>query len=425
MRTNKIILFGIILWIIPGIVFAQNSTNSPYSRYGYGILADKAFTSQRGMGGIGYGLRNSQMINPMNPASFSSIEPMTFMFDLGLTGQVSWFSDAVNNERKINGNLEYLAFQFPIAQKLGFGAGFEPVSHVGYNYADLVYLQVDSGLAQYLYTGRGGMSRVYGAVSYDFLDRISVGVKLSYLFGDISHNNLVTFSSLNNYNTNWADTIRAYSFLYDLGIQYHQPVGKFKTITVGAIYSPKIGIGAKVMTGVMRIDPASGTTMDSQNTTSVNSIFELPESFGLGFIYNQLGKLTIGADVLYQKWAEAIYNDQKNTFSNRLKLNAGGEYIPNRTGNNLLSRMHYRAGIYYSNSYLKVKNSGYNEYGVNLGLGIPIQDRRSLERRSFLNFAFEYSLIRPESKTLIDEQYFKVSVGFTFNEQWFFKQKVQ
>jgi len=74
MRTNKIVLLGIIMTIIPCIAFAQNGTNSPYTRYGYGILADKAFISQRGMGGIGYGLRNSQLINPMNPASFSSVD---------------------------------------------------------------------------------------------------------------------------------------------------------------------------------------------------------------------------------------------------------------------------------------------------------------------------------------------------------------
>jgi len=420
MRTNKTVLLGIILWIIPVIVFAQNGTNSPYTRYGYGILADKAFISQRGMGGIGYGLRNSKLINPMNPASFSAVDSMTFMFDLGLTGHISWFSDGLNKERKINGNLEYIALQFPIAKKLGIGAGFEPVSYVGYNYADTTRLPIDGGLVHYIYTGRGGLSRVYGALSYNFFDRISIGVKLSYLFGDITRNALVTFNSINNYNTTWSDTIRSHGLLYDFGIQYHQPVGKFKSITVGAVYSPKTRLGAKVMTGIFRSDPSSGAIMDNENTVSVDSVFESPETYGLGFTYNQWGKLTIGADVLYQKWADAKYYDQTNAFNNLLKLNVGGEFIPNRTSNNSLNRLHYRAGLHYASSYLKIKDSKYNEYGVNLGLGIPMPDRRS-----FLNLAFEYSLIRPELKTLIDEQYFKVSIGYTFNELWFFKRKVQ
>ena len=426
MRINKIVFLGVILCIIPCVVFAQNSTNSPYTRYGYGILADKSFISQRGMGGIGYGLRNSQMINPMNPASFSSIDSLTFMFDLGITGQVSWLKDGLDKERKINGNLEYIAFQFPIAKKLGIGLGFEPVSYVGYNYADTTRLPVENDLVQNVYTGNGGLNRVYGALSYDFFNRISVGVKFSYLFGDITHNKLVTFSSINNYNTTWTDTIRSTGFLYDIGLQYHMPVGKFKTITVGAVYSPKTRYAAKVMTGIIRSDPTYGTIMgDLINTVSTDSVFELPETYSLGFTYNYLGKFTIGADVLYQKWASAKYFNQTDVFNNRLKLNAGSEYIPNRTSNNILNRIHYRGGLYYTNSYLKIYNSKYNEYGVNLGLGIPIQDQRMQDRRSFLNLAFEYSLLQPEANLPISERYFKVSFSYTFNELWFFKRKVQ
>ena len=424
MRIDKVIFLGIILLIIPVIVCAQNSTNSPYTRFGYGILADKASISQRGMGGIGYGLRDSKMINPMNPASFSAVDSMTFMFDLGVSAQLSWFSDEFNNERKTNGNLEYFALQFPIAKKLGFGAGFEPVSYVGYNYMNTIPLAVESEYTSEINKGRGGLSKVYTALSYDFSDRVSLGAKVAYLFGDISHDILAS-SNTDIYNSNWTDTLRAYGFLYDLGLQYHQPVGKFKTITVGAVYSPKIPFGAKVMTGERQIDPVYGTVMNIKNSSSIDSIFESAESFGLGFTYNQLGKLTVGADVLYQKWAETKFYNQTNAFNNRLKLNAGGEFIPNRTGANLLNRIHYRAGMYYSNSYLKVNNFSYKEYGVNCGFSIPIQDRRYLNKQSFLNFAFEYSLIRPESKTLIDEQYFKVSLGFTFNELWFFKQRVQ
>jgi len=422
MQTFKLVFLGIVLWIIPGVAIAQNSTNSPYTRYGYGNLADKAFISQRGMGGLGIGLRNSQMINSMNPAAFSVVDSMTFMFDLGVTGQLSWLKDGENSEHKKNGNLEYIAMQFPLAKKLGFGAGFEPVSYVGYNYAQSDSLPVDGSLVHFIYTGQGGLSRIYVDVSYDLLDRISLGIKLSYLFGDIMHNKLVTFSSTNNYNTNWADTIRAYGFLYDFGVQYHYPIGKFRTITIGAVYTPKIRYGAKVMSGVIRSDPTSGQVMDNQNTVSTDSVFQLPETFGLGFTYNRLGKVTAGADILYQRWASAKYFDQTNVFNNRLKINIGGEWIPNYTNTNLFSKVRYRAGLYYANSYLKVKDSKYNEYGVNLGFGIPVMVDR---RFSFLNLAFEYSRVQPNSARLLNEQYFKISLSYTFNELWFRKLKVQ
>lgn len=425
MHTVKLIFLGILFGIVPWAALAQNSTNSPYTRYGYGKPADKAFISQRGMGGIGYGLRNPQMINPMNPASFSSVDSMTFTFDIGVTGQISWLKDSFGKERRINGNLEYIALQFPVAKKFGVGAGFEPVSYLGYAYADTSRLSIGNELGQEISTGAGGQSRVYAILSYDFFNKLSVGVKLSYLFGDITHNVLNTYSSQNIYNFSKVDTIRSYGFLYDFGLQYHHPVGKFKSVTVGLIYSPKTRFGATTMMDTIRYDPATGTNVSSAYRVSRDSVFEMPESFGLGFTYNQLGKMTVGADILYQRWASAKYYNRTGVFNDRLKLNAGGEFIPNRTSSNLLNKLHYRAGLYYTGSYIKVENSKYNEYGVNLGIGIPIQDRRWQDKRSFLNLAFEYSFLQPEVKTFVKEQYFKISLSYTFNELWFFKQKVQ
>lgn len=65
------------------------------------------------------------------------------------------------------------------------------------------------------------------------------------------------------------------------------------------------------------------------------------------------------------------------------------------------------------------KGHGYNEYGASVGFGLPLIDNRSL-----VNLSFEYVKIRPELRTMIDEQYFRFTVNYTFNELWFFKRKV-
>jgi hypothetical protein len=423
MQTNKLVFLGVILWLIPGAAFAQNSSNSPYTYYGYGMLADKAFISQRGMGGIGLGLRNKELINPMNPASFSAVDSMTFMFDVGITAQRSWFYDGVEREQRFNGYLENLALQFLLARKLGFGAGFEQISKVGYQFADTTQSHIDDTQAFHIYRGNGGLSRVYGALSYDFMNKFSVGAKLSYLFGDIVHDNLVTFNSASVDNSNLTDTVRAYGLLYDFGIQFRHPVGRFKSVTIGAVYSPKTRFGAKVMRSEYTSNPSTGVIQSIQHTVSRDSVFEMPESFGLGFTYNELGKITVGADVSYQRWANAKYYNQANVFDNRLKLNAGGELIPDHTGSSFLKRTRYRAGLSYANSYLIVRDLKYKEYGAYLGFGIPLPDRRT-DQRSYLNLSFEYSIIRPESRPLHDEQYFRVSLSYTFNERWFFKQRL-
>ena len=50
-------------------VSAQNSTVTPYSRFGYGILSDNANAAQRSMGGVGYAQRSGRAMNFMHPPS--------------------------------------------------------------------------------------------------------------------------------------------------------------------------------------------------------------------------------------------------------------------------------------------------------------------------------------------------------------------
>lgn len=414
MDKIKLVLWTIALTIVPYVGFTQNNTNSPYTRYGYGRLADQAFAPQRAMGGIGFGVRSPYMINPMNPASYSGIDSLTFMFDMGATAQYAWFEDADNKERKLNGNVEYIALQFPLMKKMGFGVGLEPVSYVGYRFGPPVKELEIEGYYQGEYSGKGGLNKVYGSLSYDLFNRLSLGVKVAYLYGDVIHSKILYTSATSGYTSTWIDTLRTSGLTYDFGLQYHQPVGKNKTLVVGLVYSPKTRINGRI-----RQVNSVGSTVNDNYTTS-DSIFELPESYGFGVTYNKLYHYSFGADVSYQRWADAKFYDQTNALNNRLKINLGGEYIPNLMNNKYYNRIRYRAGLSYADSYVKIKGLGYKEYGAGIGVGLPM-----IDRRSFVNLAFEYSLILPEVKAYVKERYFKLTLSYTFNELWFFKQKLQ
>ena len=72
LKINKVVIISFLIFTqLP--LWAQNNTNSPYTRFGYGELADRSFGAGRAMGGVGYGLRSSKQINPLNPASYSCI----------------------------------------------------------------------------------------------------------------------------------------------------------------------------------------------------------------------------------------------------------------------------------------------------------------------------------------------------------------
>ena len=75
LKINKVVIISFLIFTqLP--LWAQNNTNSPYTRFGYGELADRSFGAGRAMGGVGYGLRSSKQINPLNPASYSCMDSL-------------------------------------------------------------------------------------------------------------------------------------------------------------------------------------------------------------------------------------------------------------------------------------------------------------------------------------------------------------
>ena len=64
---------------------AENGMNSPYTRYGFGQLGMMETGVNKGMGGTGIGVRSGNQINMLNPASYASVDTLTFLFDVGMS----------------------------------------------------------------------------------------------------------------------------------------------------------------------------------------------------------------------------------------------------------------------------------------------------------------------------------------------------
>ncbi|MDR1525565.1 MAG: hypothetical protein LBS79_09995 [Tannerella sp.] len=390
---------------------AQNGTNSPYTRYGYGELANRSFGAGRSMGGIGIGLRSSQQINPMNPASYSCMDSMTFLFDFGASAQLSWFSDGTNKQNDINGNVEYMAMQFPLYRQIAMSAGLLPYSHVGYNFEE--YKTSNGQQYREMFTGTGGLNLLYAGLSIDvWKKRLSIGGNINYLFGAINHT--ATTDYIPSSSTTSVESIKRMKFsdvTFDLGLQYTHLLSKTERAILGLTYTPKKRLNGDFYQSI--------TSTENVIDTITGKNFELPAGYGVGLSYVKDQKLILAADFAYQEWENATFEGNDNVFKNRSKINAGVEYIPNLYSRPFLNRVRYRAGLSYTNSYIPVNGNSYKEYGATLGFGFPISDTRS-----FINVSFEYLKIQPELKTMINESYLRMTLSYTFNEYWFFKRKV-
>ncbi|MDR2915414.1 MAG: hypothetical protein LBV74_11375 [Tannerella sp.] len=411
-RINLIIVSGFLSFLAVSLT-AQNSTNSPYTRYGYGELANRSFGAGRSMGGVGIGLRSSKQINPMNPASYSSMDSMTFLFDFGASAQLSWYNDGTNKQNDVNGNVEYMAMQFPVYKQIAMSVGLLPYTHVGYSFGET---KTSEG-QEYVETfnGTGGLNQLYAGLSIDiWKKRLSVGANINYLFGSNTHSTTTYYVSSSSTSLYSSKKFKLSAATFDFGLQYTHPLSKTDNLILGLTFAPKKRLNSDTYEMVV-----NGSETVSSDTIK-DLAYDIPVGYGIGVSYVKDNKFIAAADFSYQEWSKASFAGKNGEFKNRSKISTGIEYIPNLFSRPYYNRMRYRLGLNYANSYVQVDGNDYKEYCATMGLGFPISDARS-----FINLSFEYVKIKPDAKTMIDENYLRMTLSYTFNEHWFFKRRVE
>lgn len=427
MINYKRLISASIILTVTGLAVAQTSTNSPYTRYGFGQLADQNFGNSKAMGGIAYGLRNGTQINASNPASYTAIDSLTFLFDAGMTLQNANFKDGNVKTNAKNSSFDYLAMQFRLWKKMGMTVGFLPFSTVGYSlYKTNEFDDVDNnGYWSESFTGDGGFNQVFVGLGYKVFNNLSVGANVSYLYGDITHQSMTTIGGATTRSIK-LDKFSVNDYKLDLGLQYTYKLNKKNTINVGAVYSLGHTLNGDAYKYHQTGAESNGSIyVQSQTGDTITNAFKLPHTFGLGLTYVYDNRLTVGVDYTLQKWESADlswnkFNKEKLEMGKRTKIALGAEFIPSYISHNYLKRIRYRAGAYYSDPYTKINGEdGAREYGVSVGFGLPM-----FQSKSMLNISGQYIKVSPKVKGMLEENYLRINIGLTFNERWFMKWKV-
>lgn len=423
MRYQRLIN-ACLFWLMATITMAQTSTNSPYTRYGLGELSDQNFGNSKAMGGIAYGLRNGLQVNAANPASYTAIDSLTFIFDAGLSLQNTNFKeDGISTNAK-NSSVDYIAMQFRLWKRMGMAIGFLPYSTVGYNMTvvepeenkDIYGETIES---YHTYMGEGGLQQVFAGLGFKVFNNLSIGANLSYLYGDITYNATTSFNNTNAFSSVRTKKLSISSYKLDLGAQYTHKFSPKHVINLGATYSHGHELNGEGYYYTQTYD--SNSTLQTQTGDTISNAFSIPHTFGVGFTYVYNNKLTVGMDYTLQKWAECKYFNKEGQYSDRTKVSLGAEYIHNYNGRSFWDCVRYRAGFHYAEPYAKVNGKeGAREYGVSLGFGLPV-----FRSRSILNISGQYVKISPKVKGMLEENYLRLNIGLTFNESWFMKYKVE
>lgn len=398
---------------------AQSSTNSPYTRYGLGELSDQAFAHNAAMGGIGYALRSSEQINVMNPASYSAVDSLSFMFDIGMGLKSSNYQENGYKTNAKNASFDYLAMQFRLHPRVGFAVGFTPYSNVGYKFSRTSDIEnSDDVTLTNTFYGNGGLQQIFGGIGFKILDNLSIGANVGYLYGEIDYQALATLSNGGDQTTTY-NNISINSYIANFGLQYTQKLSKTDKVTLGLVY----GLGHDLKsTETKGIQVTDGSSYSELTEETIKDSYGIPSTFGAGLTWQHKQNLTVGADYTLQQFENVKYDNSTDFYKNRTRIGAGIEYMPSLYGRNYLSRIRYRAGAYYSSSYMKLPEyDGPKEWGVSAGFGLPLH---LFQRNTVLSITGQYVRVLPSVKGMLSENRFVLKLGLTFNEHWFMKWRV-
>lgn len=438
---KKILHIAVLAMLLAGISLPamadDNGINSPFSRYGLGLLSPQAQGFNTGMAGLSYGMRDGRELNFKNPASYSALDSLSFLFDIGMSLQNGNFDSGKVSSNVKDATFDYVSMGFRINRNLGMSLGVMPFSSIGYSLAS-VGDPFDAGSMGEVYptnsySGSGGLHKLYGGVGYAPFRPLSIGVNVAYMWGMIEHyaTNSYSDSQTQSLSRSYTSNIRSYSL--DFGLQYTQPINKKNSFTLGAVYGLGHGTPGDSYFINQRL---SGSSVLSGDTLMVKGAWSLPHTFGVGLAWNYDNRLRVGVDYGYEKWSTAtmpVLTENGNTqqyvassgeYTDRQKITAGIEYVADPDGLRWRNRVRYRAGFSYGDSYTKIRgNNGPKTYLATVGVSVPVINAHS--NRSFINAALQFERVKPSVAGQITETYLRLSLGITFNERWFMKWKVE
>ncbi len=402
--------------------FAQNNnTTSPFSRYGLGDLNPYGYGRTSAMGGASLGSRHSLQINSSNPASYNSIDSLSFLFEFGVDGTISKYKSNTGSFSANDANFRYFSLNWPVTRKIGMGMGIQPFSDMGY---EVGFTEQKDGIGTiaHSYKGEGTTSKAYFGAAYSPIKNLSVGANLNYIFGRLNQNTGIAFDNSSLFYISRTEGTRLRNFTMTYGLQYDYILKKDEYLTLGITFENQTEINVLHRVFAFKnISIGNSSLTDTiEYKNEVKDIIKLPSSVGIGLSYNKINKLEINADYYYAAWSKAtFFGNTDALITDQSRISAGFEYIPEALSiRSFLKRIKYRAGVHHENSYLKLNNQQIKEFGISFGAGIPVP-----KSRSTANFALEFGEKGTTDDNLVRTNYAKISLYLDLYDYWFIKRK--
>jgi hypothetical protein len=414
-----------IFWLLACVVVTTQAsaqvTHSPFSRFGVGENYGSALANTQGMAGIGVSQPQIWYVNNQNPALlvFNSLAT----FQVGLIGETKTVSSSSASEKYKGGNMNYLVTAFPVKPgKWTTSLGLMPYSSVKYDFKYISGIDGKPGTtATAAESGSGGLTQLFWSNGVRLAPDFSIGLKASYIFGSIDK----IYKSTPNVAGALTSGVEGKNFVKDfnfsVGGSYSKDSiwGNEYRLSIGAVY----GFGADLRSKISNKYPlltTRGDTLAYTRAPGIKGTLHLPPSLTGGLSFGKNNKWFIATEFNYQDWSgfsDPDPNNDDRSLKESWRAAFGGEFTPDPfASEGFIKRITYRVGISQEQLPYLINNNTVTDRGINFGFSLPAG-------RSSLDLAFKLGKRGNKTMTTLEENYFRVFLGITFNDQWFIKRK--
>ena len=423
-RLKYFLPFLLLIVLQSNHLFGQ-AARSPFSSFGYGDYVGENLVNNQGMAGTGVSNPQLWYLNNQNPALL--VFNRLTVFQAGLIGEDKRITSLTDKGQSRNGNLNYLTIGFPALRssdgtvRWATSLGLSPYSIVNFNYT---YTQPLNGIeVSYLDKAQGGFNQLFWANGIRLTPGLSIGLKTSFLFSSIQGE----FTNLVN------DPNQAIKYAVSLseiqtvrGVKF-TPGFSYRIDSIRNKYSFNLGatteMGKKLNSDFEQIllrKSINGTILQADTSVSSSTKVVLPWRYTIGASFGKSDKWTVATDFTITSFgtSSVLITKDVTQVQNGYRWSLGAELTPDvRSASSYLKRVTYRIGGSTEQGSYLVNGNAVKDFGINFGLSFPVN------RFSSIDVAFRSGKRGDKKLNGIEENYFKIYFGVTFNDQWFIKRK--
>jgi hypothetical protein len=401
MKKIRILLLMLLL-LIPNVSFGESSVFALVPKslgehyYPYSVAA-------LGRGGFSMAVVDSISLNQMNYSLWTYMPRTTFT--LGFTYQGLETESSTNKISSVDGSFLGGFLAVPIIKKkmaIGFGIQPKSINNQGFVIKDT---GIGAKATQKIQT-KGTLSEVQFIAAYSPIPDLSLGFFAYYILGKISDNTTINYLDVSYSNINIFNEYHFYGKGPSFGMSGYLRLTPRMTIGARAKIPTKVTVYSKQISNIGQ----STVKNKYQDVT-------LPLNLTVGLAWQPFERFVIGGDVDYIDWETGYLFDglPLSNMNNSFRIGAGVEFKPSkRRLASYPNKMNYRAGAFYGQMNFLSGGQPVNEYGLSLGLGLPIS-----RGSSRLDVAFQAGKRGDIIINGLSEMFFRLNFSLSANELWF------